>query len=94
MKNSTLRYLTNIDENRDEIFSNDIKKQIDINTSHEMLGHPCEDHLRATATKNNIRLTGELAPCHGCMSSKSRQKSVKKQTDKKLRDLEKDYSLT
>ena len=32
MKNSTLRYLTHIDENRDEIFSNDIKKQIDINT--------------------------------------------------------------
>ena len=83
MKNSTLRYLTNIDKNRDEIFSNHIKKQIYINTVHEILGHPCEDHLRATATKNNIRLMGELSPCHGCMSSKSRQKNVRKQTETK-----------
>jgi len=56
---------------------------VDINVAHELFGHPCEDHLRATAHKNNIQLKGELLPCHGCIISKSKKKNIKKWNDKR-----------
>ena len=56
---------------------------MDVNTSHEVFGHPCIEHLKMTANMQNITLKGEAKPCYGCMMTKAKAKGVKKSTDEK-----------
>ena len=55
-------------------------KKINKGKLHQMLGHPSEDKLRATAKEMNWELTGRSEKCEDCALGKSRQKNLPKET--------------
>ena len=58
------------------------KKQItmDVNLAHDTFNHLGPEALRRTCKQLNIKLTGTLTPCPGCMHAKAKQKNVSKFT--------------
>ena len=67
---------------------NNKKKQkyvaiMDINEAHDSFGHMNEESLRKTCKLANIKLTGKMKDCLGCLESKARAKNVSKLTNVK-----------
>ncbi|CAN0054679.1 unnamed protein product, partial [Sphacelaria rigidula] len=52
------------------------QQTLDINYFHVSLYHVHETTLRATAAQWGITLTGQLAPCAGCVESKGRRPAI------------------
>ena len=57
----------------------DLKKGVEINKFHKMLGHCGSDKLRKTANIHGFKLIGEFTTCEECAISKARQKNVAKE---------------
>ena len=55
-------------------------KVMDINEAHDCFGHMDEPKLKALAKRANIKLTGKLRTCVGCMEAKAQRKNVQKWT--------------
>jgi hypothetical protein len=51
---------------------------IDITLLHQLLGHPNEQTLRATAKHYNVSLKGEFRPCFDCATAKIKQSRIAK----------------
>ena len=56
---------------------------MDINIAHDKFGHVNEELLRKTCKEANIKLTGKLKDCLGCLVSKARAKGVSKATNER-----------
>ena len=55
--------------------------QMNINTTHCLLGHKNKDSIRKTAKQMGWELTrGSLKPCEHCTKSKAKQKNVRKES--------------
>jgi len=56
-------------------------RAIDINKAHEKLGHVGEEILHKTMAHYNVKLTGMILACNGCMQVKAQAKNLKKATE-------------
>jgi hypothetical protein len=54
------------------------KNKVNINTFHEILGHPCLEMTKIMTKSMNIELTGKWEECKECLMGKAKQKVCKK----------------
>jgi hypothetical protein len=57
----------------------DLKKGVEINKFHKLLGHCGSDKLKNTANIHGFKLIGEFKTCEECAISKARKKNVAKE---------------
>ncbi len=58
-----------------------VKEKVDINVLHRLLGHPCYDYTKKTASMYGIKWEGMAEVYAGCATGKGRQKAMKKFTE-------------
>ena len=51
---------------------------MNINVAHNLFNHISEQVLQQTCKERNIKLTGQLKPCQGCLYAKSKRKRIMK----------------
>ena len=56
---------------------------MDIQDAHDLLGHASESIIRKTMDHMQVKLSGELKPCEGCLLEKAQRKPVPKVSMKK-----------
>ena len=59
--------------------SSSMRKKIDINNLHKMLGHCGEATARMTGKAHGYDVVGIFKPCEACSVGKARQKSINKE---------------
>ena len=59
------------------------ERRMDINQAHDSFGHVSEEKLRKFCKKHNIKLTGHMKTCVGCMEAKAKRKPVRKYAEKR-----------
>ena len=58
------------------------KINVNVNTLHELLGHPSEAMMRKIAKELNVILTGIVEPCKACILGKAKEPNVSTITHK------------